>query len=112
MKKKALILVNATNATDFSGFYAQKFDKVGVTVITSQNNQAAYDVNKDGLSDIPKQSRFNINPRLFYYIDPTSTLSLGLNTGYEYRLGGDMQLINHLLVKKLDLQSDYIKNKA
>ncbi len=96
-KKELTFLANAnmTNATDFSGFYAQKFDKVGVTVTASQNNQAAYDVNKDGLSDIPKQSRFNINPRLFYYIDPTSTISLGLNAGYEYRLGGDMQVVNH-----------------
>ena len=49
-----LVNGNSTKATDVSGFYSQKFKKVGITFFASQNTQSAYDANKDGLSDIPK----------------------------------------------------------
>lgn len=95
-KKELSFLVNAnfTKASDISGYYSQKFRKIGVTIFASQNLQAAYDVNKDGLSDIPKFERYNFNPRIFYYIDKTTTLSFGVNSGFENRFGGDMNLIN------------------
>lgn len=95
-KKELLFLINAnhTKASDLSGYYSQKFNKIGITIFASQNFQAAYDANKDGLSDIPKFTRYNFNPRLFYYIDKTATLSFGVNSSFENRLGGDMKLIN------------------
>lgn len=95
-KKELSFLVNAnhTKASDISGYYSQKFKKIGITIFASQNLQAAYDANKDGLSDIPKFTRYNFNPRLFYYINKTATLSFGVNSSFENRLGGDMQLIN------------------
>ena len=89
-----LVNVNHSNASDISGYYSQKFKKIGITIYASQNWQAAYDADRDGLSDIPKFSRNNFNPRIFYYINPTTTLSFGFNAGFENRLGGDMQLIN------------------
>ena len=89
-----LVNVNNTKASDISGYYSQKFKKVGVTIFASQNFQTAYDANKDGLSDIPKFTRYNLNPRIFYYINKTTTLSFGVNTSFENRLGGDVQLIN------------------
>ncbi|MFN8355403.1 MAG: TonB-dependent receptor plug domain-containing protein [Spirosomataceae bacterium] len=93
--KELSLLVNGnlSKASDISGFYAQKFDKIGLTVFASQNLQAAYDANKDGLSDLPKIARYTFNPRIFYYLNPSTTLSLGLNTSTENRLGGDMALI-------------------
>ncbi|MFX5530282.1 TonB-dependent receptor, partial [Acinetobacter baumannii] len=58
-KKELTFLVNGnlSKASDISGFYSQKFKKFGVTIFASQNLQAAYDANNDGLSDIPKISR-------------------------------------------------------
>lgn len=95
-KKEMSFLVNGnlSKASDISGFYSQKFKKIGMTIFASQNLQTAYDANKDGLSDIPKISRYTFNPRFFYYINNTSTLSLGINSSFENRLGGDMKLIN------------------
>lgn len=95
-KKELSFLVNGnhTKALDISGYYSQKFNKIGITLFASQNSQAAYDANKDGLSDIPQFTRYNINPRIFYYINKTATLSLGINSSFENRLGGDMKLIN------------------
>lgn len=90
-----LVNGNSTKAVDFSGFYSEKFKKFGFTIFASQNMQTAYDANKDGLSDIPKFSRFTFNPKLFYYINKSTTLSLGVNSSFENRIGGDMQLINN-----------------
>lgn len=94
-KKELSFLVNGnlSKASDISGYYSQKFHKIGLTIFASQNLQTAYDADKDGLSDIPKFSRYTFNPRIFYYINNSSTLSLGLNSSFENRLGGDMKLI-------------------
>lgn len=96
-KKELSFLVNGNNtkASDVSAFYSQRWKKTGITLFASQNTQQAYDPNKDGLSDIPKFIRYNFNPKIFYYIDSSATLSFGLNTSFENRLGGDMQVINH-----------------
>ena len=104
-----LVNINFTKALDFSGYYAQKFKKIGFTFFVSQNNQKAYDANNDGLSDIPKFNRFTLNPRIFYYLDSTATLSLGINSTFEDRIGGDMQVIND----KADSNHSYFeKNKS
>jgi len=95
-KKELSFLVNGnhTKALDLNGYYSQKFNKIGITFFVSQNLQSAYDANKDGLSDIPQFTRYNINPRIFYYINKSATLSFGINSSFENRLGGDMKLIN------------------
>lgn len=88
-----LVNGNLSKASDISGFYSEKFKKTGMTVFASQNLQTAYDADKDGLSDIPKISRYTFNPRFFYYPGKNSTLSLGINSNFENRLGGDMKVI-------------------
>lgn len=106
-KKELSFLVNTNNtkAFDFSGYYSQKFKKIGITLFASQNLQTAYDANNDGLSDIPKFTRYNFNPRIFFYIHKTATLSFGVNSSFENRLGGDMILINN----KADLTHTYFE---
>jgi outer membrane receptor for ferrienterochelin and colicins len=89
-----LVNVNQTQALDISGFYSEKYKKLGLTIYTSNNSQKAYDTNNDELSDIPKFNRFTFNPKFFYYPNQKTTFSLGLNTGFEKRIGGDMQVIN------------------
>ncbi len=84
---------NQTKAWDFSGYYGEKFRKWGVTLYTARNSQASYDANHDGFSDIPEFARYTINPRVFYY-GHSVNVSLGLNTSWEDRTGGDMQVIS------------------
>lgn len=86
--------INQTQALDFSGFYAEKYKKAGLTIFTANNSQRAYDTNTDGFSDIPEFNRFTFNPKFFYYPNQKTTFSLGLNTGFEKRIGGDMVVIN------------------
>ena len=84
--------VNQTGALDVSGYYGEKFKKWGVTLFTAYNSQAAFDRNVDGFSDIPEYTRYTFNPRILHYGNST-TLSLGMNTSFENRIGGDMRVI-------------------
>ena len=86
---------NQTNALDLSAFYGEKYKKTGVTFFASSNSQKAYDANKDGFSDIPKYTRYSFSPKFFYYPTDKTTLSIGVNAGFEKRIGGDMIAINN-----------------
>ena len=87
--------INQTQALDVSGFYAERYRKSGLTMYVSSNSQNAYDTNNDGFSDIPKFDRYTISPKFFYYPNEKTTFSLGVNAGFEKRIGGDMQVIDN-----------------
>ena len=88
-------LVNGTSALglDLSGFYSQKFDKTGATVFASYNSGTPYDPAKIGLTAIPKFNRVTLNPKLFLYPDPKTTINIGFNSTIESRIGGDIRYI-------------------
>lgn len=85
--------INQTGALDLNAYYGQKFKKVGVTLFATRNSQAAYNNNHDDFSDIPWFTRYTLNPKFFYYLNNATTVSMGLNSSFENRLGGDMQVI-------------------
>lgn len=89
------LMVNGTSALglDVSGFYAQKFNKVGTTVFASYNLGTPYDPAKLGLTAIPKFNRVTINPRLFVYLSEKTTFNIGFNSTIENRIGGDIKYI-------------------
>ena len=87
--------INQTNALDLSAFYGEKFKKTGLTLFASSNAQKAYDANSDGFSDIPKYTRYSFSPKFYYYPTDKTTLSIGVNAGFEKRIGGDMIAINN-----------------
>ncbi len=88
--------INQTQAIDLSSFYAEKYNLTGFTIFASNNSQKAYDTNRDGFSDIPQFKRVTLNPKFFYYPNEKTTFSLGLNTSFEKRIGGDMVVINDI----------------
>ncbi|MBO9616860.1 MAG: TonB-dependent receptor [Dyadobacter sp.] len=85
--------INQTGALDVSSFYSEKYGKTGLTLYASRNSQAAYDVNKDGFSDLPHYTRYTVNPKWFWYLNASTKISFGINGSFEDRLGGDMQVI-------------------
>jgi outer membrane receptor for ferrienterochelin and colicins len=89
------ILLNQTHkgGTDISTFFSGKKNKIGLTFLATGTNQIPVDVNGDGFTDIPKLQQFTLNPKLFYYINPSATLSIGLSSSYENRTGGDIKAI-------------------
>lgn len=89
-------MANATSAKglDLSGFYSQRFSKLGVTVFGSTNAGSAYDPASIGLTAIPRFTRYTINPKLFVYGNKT-TGSIGVNYITENRTGGSIDYIKH-----------------
>lgn len=87
-------LANATSAKglDLSGFYSERYGKVGVTVFGSRNTGSAYDPADIGLTAIPEFKRYTINPRLFLYGKKT-TANIGVSYVTEDRVGGSMDYI-------------------
>ena len=87
--------IDATSAGGLngSGFYGKKFGKTGLTLFASRNSNAAYDPADIGLSAIPKFERYTINPKLFVFFTPNTTLTAAVNITSEKRTGGDMNFI-------------------
>ena len=90
------LLINGTSAKglDLSGFYSQRFERIGVTVFASRNSSAAYDPADIGLTAIPEYRRYTINPRVFLYGNKT-TGNFGISYITEDRLGGSMNYIKN-----------------
>ncbi|MBX2912600.1 MAG: TonB-dependent receptor [Cyclobacteriaceae bacterium] len=88
-------MLNGTSALglDVSGFYSQKFEKVGTTIFASSNHGTPYDPANIGLTAIPKFDRFTLNPKLFVYLNGNTSFNVGLNTTMEKRTGGDLNYI-------------------
>jgi outer membrane receptor for ferrienterochelin and colicins len=95
-KTELTLLLNGTSAkgADGSVFYSQKWQHVGTTIFGSYNYNGAYDPGNTGFSAIPQTNRFTVNPKMFFYMDDHTSGWLGVNTTFENRLGGDMQVIN------------------
>lgn len=93
--KELNLMFNGTSALglDASAFYAQKFEKVGTTVFASYNHGTPYDPANIGLTAIPKFERYTLNPKLYVYLNESTTFNVGLNTMFENRVGGDMDYV-------------------
>jgi len=89
-------LSNFTSAggLDISGFYGEKYGKVGLTVFGSRNSNAPFDPAAIGFTAIPKFDRYTINPRLFLYHAKTIA-DFGISFIGEKRLGGSIQYIKN-----------------
>lgn len=89
------IMLNGTNAggRDASAFYTREWKHFGTTVYSAYNYNASYDPAKTGLSAIPQTYRFTVNPKIFLVHDSRNSGWVGINSTYEDRYGGDMQVI-------------------
>lgn len=88
-------MVNGTSALglDVSGFYSQKYGKTGAIVFASYNAGTPYDPSNIGLTAIPEFKRYTFNPKLYIYPNTNTTLSIGINSTIEDRIGGDIKYI-------------------
>ncbi len=110
-KRELSFLLNGTSALglDASGFYAQKFKKVGTTIFASYNLGTPYDPSNIGLTAIPKFNRFMVNPKFFVYFNHRTTMNVGFNNTVEERIGGDIKYIQG---KGDSIRSYFEKNKT
>ena len=94
-KRELNFIINGTSAKglDASGFYSQKFNKVGTTIFASYNHGTAYDPANIGLTAIPNFDRYSFNPKIFFYFNKKTTAYFGVDAIYENRIGGDIKYI-------------------
>lgn len=106
-ERQLSFLLNGTSARglDVSGFYAQRFKRVGTTIYAAYNHGSPYDPANIDLTAIPKFDRFTFNPKLFFYLDDKTTLITGANAVVENRIGGDL----HYIEGRGDAQHSYFE---
>ena len=90
-------ILNQSNIgqTNIGGYISYKKGKFGYSFLGLANFQKAYDVDKDDFSELPKSNNFTINPRLFFYVNPTTTIMLGNSYTKGSNTGGDMEVIKN-----------------
>lgn len=97
-------------AKDFNTFVSRRFGKFGFTNLASMHLHTAYDPDNDGYSDLPEVSKFNFNPKLFYYPTPKTEIYLGATISLENRMGGSMKLIEDATPDSLHFYYDKQKS--
>jgi iron complex outermembrane receptor protein/outer membrane receptor for ferrienterochelin and colicins len=85
------LIINQTSAlgTDFSIFRSRRLNRFGYTLLGSASYQREYDVDGDDFTELPRAVSYTVNPRLFFYMDSNTTLTIGNSLSYQKRQGGD-----------------------
>jgi iron complex outermembrane receptor protein/outer membrane receptor for ferrienterochelin and colicins len=93
--QEGVITLNQTNLkeTNINSYFSKKYKKIGYTIYAGYTKQNAVDVNGDEFSDLPENKSFSFHPRLFFYPNKSTTITLGYNAVRENRNGGDMKVI-------------------
>ena len=102
------MIFNQTSAggTDFSIFTARPLEGFGYNFLGSVNYQKEYDVDRDDFTELARTRSLNLSPRLFFYLDDESLLTIGNSTSYQQRRGGDLFVIRD----RADALHQYFEN--
>lgn len=93
--KERYMLLNQTTLgeTNLNLYFSEIIKKTGYTFFAGANYQKQKDVNKDDFSDVGRVESAFIHPTFFFYVNEKNTISLGINSNYEDRKGGDMEVL-------------------
>ena len=97
---------STVGSNDLNAFVSKSFGKFGITNLVSYQLHNEFDADEDGYADLPKLSKFNFNPKIFYYPDNQTALYFGGTITREFRLGGDMQIIGNKTFSNTHFYSD------
>jgi len=94
-KEETLLHLNASHigAFDMNAFVSRRKGKVGFTLLGQRNTHQYFDADKDGFTDMPELTKYNLNPKVFFYISDRTKLSVGGTFTEEKREGGDVKLM-------------------
>lgn len=104
-------ILNQSNIgqSNVGGFASGKSKRAGYTVLALYNRQAAYDVDGDDFTEVPKSDEFTLHPKLFLYPSANTSIVIGNSFTNGERTGGDIQVIKG----RADAAHQYIeKNKT
>ncbi|MCW3086905.1 MAG: collagen-binding protein [Sediminibacterium sp.] len=89
-----LLNANSGKGADAAIFYGARKKKTGVTIYGAWNHNGIYDPAGIGFTAIPQTSRVTLNPKIFFYPGNRVTAWFGVNTTFETRRGGDLNVLN------------------
>lgn len=94
---EVLIHLNASSigAADVNLFTSARRGKLGYTLLAQRNTHRYFDADKDGFSDMPELTKYNLNPKFFIYFNEKNKLYLGATITNETRRGGDTYLMGY-----------------
>lgn len=94
---EVLIHLNASSigAADVNLFTSARRGKLGYTLLAQRNTHRYFDADKDGFSDMPELTKYNLNPKFFIYFNEKNKLFLGATITNETRQGGDTYLMGY-----------------
>ncbi len=98
--------------TNINGYYSKKYNKIGYSIFAGQTIQEESDIDKDGLSDVPKLGSTIIHPKFLFYFSPKSSLTLNYTGTFEERRGGNMVYINSAFYDTLYHVDNQIKRNS
>ena len=76
-------------------FLSERDKKRGYTFFAGGTYQKQVDKNRDGFSDLPLIESIHLHPSFFAYPNEKNTISVGLNSTFEERKGGDMYVLRN-----------------
>ena len=95
VKERYLLLNQSTlRESNLNIYLSDRDKKLGYTFFGGGTFQHEVDVNEDGFSDVASTENFFIHPTFFIYPNEKNTISIGINSVFEDRIGGDMQVLN------------------
>lgn len=97
---------STVGSNDLNAFVSKRFGKFGFTNLVSYQLHKEFDADDDGYADLPKLSKFNFNPKLFFYPNNQTSLYFGGTITREFREGGDMFLIDNFTSNDQHFYSD------
>ena len=93
--ERSLMLNQSTlQESNFNIYLSERKAKVGYTFFFGGNYQKQKDINNDGFSDVGRQEAAFIHPTFYFYLNEKNTVSLSINSAYEDRKGGDMEILS------------------
>jgi iron complex outermembrane receptor protein/outer membrane receptor for ferrienterochelin and colicins len=104
-------ILNQSNIgqTNIGGFASRRAGKTGYTLLALYNRQSAYDVDKDDFTEVPRSNEYTLHPKIFFYPNEATTITIGNSLTKAERTGGDIQVIGN----KPDVSHQYFeKNKT
>ena len=93
-ERSLMLNQSSLQESNFNIYLSEHSGKVGYTFFVGGNYQKQKDINNDGFSDVGRQEAAFFHPTFFFYPNEKNTVSLSINSFYEDRKGGDMDILS------------------
>ncbi len=88
----SLLNITTQKGLDAAGFFSQRFNQMGITLLFSRNTQEQFDVDHDNYADVAGFTRISLTPKITFKISENLDTKISLGYSSEDRTGGVMNV--------------------